>query len=49
MTHADVETKARELIRPVLGPVRTDALVDLVFRIDELKDAGVLAAAMVAG
>jgi 2-methylcitrate dehydratase PrpD len=49
MTHEDVETKARELMSPVLGPARADALIDLVWRIDALPDAGVLAAAMVAG
>jgi len=49
MTHADVEAKARELITPVLGRTRTDALVELVWRIDELPDAAVLADAMAAG
>ncbi len=48
MTHEDVEAKARTLMTPVLGPERTDELIDLAFRLDELPDAGVLAAAMVA-
>jgi 2-methylcitrate dehydratase PrpD len=48
MTHDDVEQKARELISPVIGPAKTAALIDLVWRIDELPDAGVLAAAMIA-
>jgi 2-methylcitrate dehydratase PrpD len=46
LSHEDVEQKARELIAPVLGRDRTDALIDLVWRIDDLSDAGVLAAAM---
>lgn len=49
MTREDVEAKARELMGPVLGFAQADALIDLVFRIDTLPDAGVLAAAMVAG
>ena len=48
MTRADVETKARELMTPVLGRAQTDALVELVWRLEQLPDAGVLAAAMVA-
>jgi 2-methylcitrate dehydratase PrpD len=47
MTHEDVEAKARELISPVLGAAQTSALIDLVWRIDDLADAGVLAAALV--
>ena len=49
MTHEDVEAKARELMSPVLGAAPTTALIDLVWRIDDLPDAGVLAAAMVPG
>jgi hypothetical protein len=37
-----------ELIRPVLGPARTDDLVELAWHIDELTDAAALADAMVA-
>ena len=48
MSREDVESKARELIAPVLGSAKTSALVELVWRIDQLSDAGVLAAAMVA-
>jgi len=46
LSHEDVESKARQLIGPVLGAAKTSALIDLVRRIDELADAGVLAAAM---
>jgi 2-methylcitrate dehydratase PrpD len=46
-SHQDVESKARELMTPVLGSAKTDALIDLVWGIDELPDGGVLAAAMV--
>jgi 2-methylcitrate dehydratase PrpD len=48
LSHADVESKARELMGPVLGSATTNALIDLVWRIDQLSDAGALAAAMVA-
>jgi 2-methylcitrate dehydratase PrpD len=48
MTRADVEAKARELISSVLGPARTEAIVQLTWNIDELPDAAALAAAMVA-
>jgi 2-methylcitrate dehydratase PrpD len=48
LSHADVESKARELMGPLLGPAKTNALIDLVWRIDELSDAGALAVAMVA-
>jgi 2-methylcitrate dehydratase PrpD len=47
MSRADVESKARELIGPVLGSAQANALIDLVWRIDQLSDAGALAAAMV--
>lgn len=46
MSHEDVEDKARELMAPILGTARTDALIDLVWRIDGLADAGVLVPAM---
>jgi 2-methylcitrate dehydratase PrpD len=48
MSHEDVEDKARDLLRPVLGHAQTQALIDLVWGVDALSDAGVLAAAMVA-
>lgn len=48
MTRADVEAKARELIGSVLGPARTEAIVQLTWNIDELPDAAALAAAIVA-
>lgn len=46
MSREDVESKARELIGPVLGGARTRALIDRVWQIDRLADAGELAAAM---
>jgi 2-methylcitrate dehydratase PrpD len=49
MSHEDVEAKARDLMRPVLGRAQTQTLIDLVWRLDALADASVLAAAMVAG
>jgi 2-methylcitrate dehydratase PrpD len=49
MTRQDVETKARELMGPVLGSAQTDALIGLALRIDDLPDGGALAAAMLAG
>jgi 2-methylcitrate dehydratase PrpD len=49
LSRAEVESKARDLIAPSLGSAQTSALIDLVWRIDELPNAGVLAAAMVAG
>ncbi|HMI91666.1 MAG TPA: hypothetical protein VK509_09910, partial [Polyangiales bacterium] len=48
LSHADVESKARDLMAPLLGAAQTSALIDLVWRIDQLPNAGVLAAAMVA-
>ena len=48
MTHEDVESQGPRPDEPSAGPAKTDALIDLVWRIDELPDAGVLAA-MVAG
>lgn len=47
MTHEDVEDKARDLMRPILGDEQTEALIDRVWHIDDLADAGVLAAAMI--
>ena len=49
MNRQDVEAKARELMGPILGPTPTDALIQLTSALDDLPDAGVLAAAMVAG
>jgi 2-methylcitrate dehydratase PrpD len=49
MSRQDVEDEARELMGPVLGAARTNARIDLAWGIDELPDAGVLAAAMDAG
>lgn len=46
MSHDDVEDKARELMTPVLGVERTETLIDLVWRIDELPDASLLVSAM---
>jgi 2-methylcitrate dehydratase PrpD len=48
MSRGDVEAKARELIAPVLGGARTQALIDAVWGIDRLLDAGELACALVA-
>jgi 2-methylcitrate dehydratase PrpD len=48
MNREDVVHKARTLMRPVLGPTKTDALIELALGIDRLPDAGVLVAAMVA-
>jgi 2-methylcitrate dehydratase PrpD len=49
LSHEDVEAKARDLMRPTLGAVQTQALIDLVWRVDALSDASVLATGMVAG
>ncbi|MCB1692605.1 MAG: MmgE/PrpD family protein [Pseudomonadales bacterium] len=46
MSREDVEDKARELITPVLGQARTDTLVDMVWHIEDLANAGELAVAM---
>jgi 2-methylcitrate dehydratase PrpD len=48
MTRDDVVHKARTLMSPVLGPARTDALIELALGIDRLPDAGVLVTAMTA-
>lgn len=42
MGAADVEGKARELIAPILGDERTDALIDAVGNIEALDDLSVL-------
>ena len=49
MSHEEVEEKARELMTPVLGDERTEHLIDTVWQIDALEDAGVLAPAMTPG
>lgn len=49
MTRADVEEKARELMTPVLGATRTEALIELVWKVEQLPDAGVLVKAMAVG
>lgn len=49
MTREEVEAKARELMSPVLGDARTDHLIGLAWRIDDLPDAGVIVPAMVTG
>jgi 2-methylcitrate dehydratase PrpD len=46
MDHQDVEDKARELMTPVMGRAGTEELIDLVWRIDSLEDAGVIASKM---
>lgn len=46
MSHDDVENKARELMSPVLGADRTEALIQMVWSLDSLPDAGVLVEAM---
>lgn len=43
MSKAEVEEKARSLLGPALGNARTDALVEQVWNIDTMADAGDLA------
>jgi len=46
MSHQEVEDKALDLMVPVLGEDRTRSLIDSVWNIDRLQNAGVLVAAM---
>lgn len=46
MSHEDVEDKARDLMGPILGAHRTNELIDLAWRVDQLPDAGLLVDAM---
>jgi len=46
LSREEVEAKARELMSPVLGGVRAQALIDLTRHADDLPDAGILADAM---
>ncbi|MCB1646234.1 MAG: MmgE/PrpD family protein [Pseudomonadales bacterium] len=46
MSHEDVEDKARDLMTGVLGGSRTSELIDMVWQLESLPDAGVLVEAM---
>jgi hypothetical protein len=46
MSHQDVEDKALDLMVPVLGEGRTRSLIDSVWNIDRLQNAGLLVEAM---
>ncbi|MGD2141402.1 MAG: MmgE/PrpD family protein [Burkholderiales bacterium] len=46
MSHQDVEDKALDLMVPVLGEGRTRSLIDSVWHIDRLQNAGLLVEAM---
>lgn len=48
MSHDDVEEKASDLMGRVLGPDRTRALIDRIWRIDEFTDAAEIVPALVA-
>jgi 2-methylcitrate dehydratase len=40
MTDAEIEAKFRSLAAPVLTPARTDRLLERLWRLDEVPDAG---------